>query len=419
MFSFTLGLRWPIVPLVVGLALPAMASQHEPFIVGELTPQEGDVLVLNAEESAELFDAVVEINSLGDDAFELVIESPPSFLDPLAAGWRLVAATDSPLSPLGSAEAQLVETGLLARLTAIETDDDHLLRLSLKAAELEEMVKEGTLTIIVVERVTSEYEDFPLARLQGDATPATGRWLPATFEERGWEPCPAEETAFEHEETLHFTPQASARIRFQATLAMKRQLSFEGGRLVEAQLEGRLCQGTEITPRFEEQITMEKTIWSRRRGPFYRMVGLVPIVFSVNARLDAMLGTSAQFTPRDPIRLHHDSAGGLRLQDGDWQPLPRPSHHQGPTLPSLAVDASIDASLALKPRLELLLYASGGPYLTADATTSASWQPGQRPRSDLSLTLLGGLTYRKGLWGDDWEHRALEPALYRWPEPKE
>lgn len=411
--SFPLSLRWLVAPMMIGFTLPGMANQDEPYIDGSLTPQD-DVLVLNADDSATLFDAVVSINSQGDDAFELIIESPPSFLAPLETGWRLVAATDAPVMPLGNAESKLVDSGLLAHLTALETDDD-LLRLSLKPAELEDVVEEGTLTVTAMEHITSEYGDFPIESLRGNILQAPGRWVPATFEDHGWRPCPAEEASYAQEKTLYFSPQASARLRFQATLALKRQLTFEGGRLVDAQLEGRLCQGTEITPRFAKQIEEEKTIWTRRRGPFYRLVGIIPIMFSVNARLDAMLGTSAQLTPRDPIRFQHDSAGALRLQDGEWQPLPRPSHHQAPELPSLALDTRIDASLTLTPRLELILCGSAGPYIAANAAVHANWQPGQQARGDLSLNLLGGLTYRQGLWGDNWVDKTLAPPLYRWP----
>lgn len=416
MSSFPFSMRWLTLPVMVGLAMPVMASEHEPFIDGNLTPQKSQVLVLKAKRSAELFDAVVDIESLGDEAFELVIESPPNFLDPLEPGWRLVAATDEPLLPLGRAESQLVESGLLVHVKALDNDDDGTLRLSLEPAELEDVVEDGTLTIIAVERVTSEEEDFPVERLLGHSTPPAGRWLPATFQEQGWEPCPSEATAYEHEKTLYFTPSASAQFQYQATLALKRQMTFEGGRLTEARLEGRLCQGTEITPRFEEQFNAEESIWSRQKGLFYRMVGWVPIMLAVNAKLDAVLATSASLTASDPIRLHHDSAGGLLLQDGDWELQQRPSRHQPLRLPSLMPDASLDASLALKPRLELILYGSGGPYLEASAATNATWQPDRQPRSDLSLTLVGGLTYRKGLWRDDWQDEPLEPPLYRWPD---
>lgn len=413
MSTFRSSMRWLSVLVMVGLAIPGLAS--EIFVDGNLTHQ-SRVLALDTHDSAKLFDAIVDIDSLGDDAFELVIESPPSFLEPLAAGWRLVAATDAPLHPLGRAEWQLVNSGLLGRLTALNSDDGGTLRLSLEPTELEDVVEDGTLTIIVVERVTSEADDFPVESLLGNAPPTTGRWLPAIFHERGWEPCPPEDTAFEQEKTLYFTPQASAKIRLQATLALKRQMTFEGGRLKEAQLEGRLCQGTEITPHFEEQYQRDEPVWTRQQGPFYRMVGWIPIMFSVNARLNAILTTSGRLTTSDPILLQHDSAGGLLLQNGEWQLQQRPSQHLDPQLPSLKLDTRLDASFAFKPRLELILYGRGGPYLEANATTSAVWQPDQQIRSDLSLILLGGLTYRNSLWSDDWEDEALEPALYRWPE---
>lgn len=414
--SFHHYIRWLAVPVIVGLAMPVMASEHELFIDGTLTPQESQVLVLKAEQAAELFDAVVDIETKDDEAFEMVIESPPSFLDPLEPGWRLVAATDEPLYPLGRAERQLVESGLLVHVKALDNDDDGTFRLSLEPAELEDVVEDGTLTIIVVERVTSEEDDFPVERLLGHAAPPAGRWLPATFQERGWQPCPPEDTAHEYEKTLYFKPSVSARIHYQAVLALKREMTFKGGRLTEAELEGRLCQSAEITPRFEERLKTEETIWSRQKGPYYRMVGWIPIMLAVSARLDAVLDTSAGLTTRDPIRLHHDSAGGLLLQDGDWQLQPQPSQHQPVRLPYLMPDATIDASLALEPRLELILYGSGGTYLKASTATNATWQPGRQPRSDLSLTLLGGLTYRKGLWRDVWQDEPLEPPLYRWSE---
>ncbi|WP_163575271.1 hypothetical protein [Halomonas faecis] len=413
--SFPFSRRWLTLPVMVGLAMPVMASEHEPFIDGNLTPQ-SRVLALNAEESAELFDTVVDIESLGDEAFELVIESPPSFLAPLEPGWRLVAATDEPLHPLGRAERQLVNSGLLTHVKALDSDDDGTLRLSLEPAELEDVIESGTLTIVAVERVSSEEEDFPVETLLGKAIPPAGRWLPAAFQERSWEPCPPDDTALAQEKTLYFTPSASARIHYQATLALKREMTFEGGRLTEAQLEGRLCQGAEITPRFEESFKEDKPIWTRQKGPYYRMVGWVPIMLTVNTRLDAVLESSARLTTSDPFRLHHDSAGGLRLQDGDWQLQQRPSSRQPLRLPSPMPEASLDASLALEPRLELILYGSGGPYLEASAATNATWQPGRQPRSDLSLTLTGGLAYRNGLWRDDWQDTRLEPPLYRWPD---
>ncbi|KPQ24669.1 MULTISPECIES: hypothetical protein [unclassified Halomonas] len=413
MSTFRFIMRFLTVPVMVGLASSGLA--RETFIDGNLTPQ-SRVLALDSHDSAKLFDTVDNIDSLGDDAFELVIKSPPSFLEPLAVGWRLVAATDAPLHPLGQAEGQLVDSGLLAHVAATDTDEDGTLRLSIESAELGDVVEDGTLTIIVVERVTSEEDDFPVESLLGKAPSATGRWLLTTFQDRSWEPCPPEDTSFEHEKTLYFTPQASAAIRLQATFALKRQMTFEGGRLKEAKLEGRMCQGTEITPSFEEKLQRDETIWLRQQGPFYRMVGWLPIMFTVNARLNALLSTSGRLSISEPIQLHYDSAGALQLQNGKWQPQPRHSQHQGPELPSLMLNSSLNASFALEPRLELILYGTGGPYLEANATTSAVWKPGQQIDSDLSLTLLGGLTYRNSLWSDDWRDEELKPALYLWPE---
>lgn len=400
------------VVLLVALSLSAPLAIAKSFSI-DVSEQKSwavkkhKVISLRDEEAKIFKDANIdrEYDETTGEEIGLTIgfDRKPKSLESVEKGWFIVAGItrnekDWRHRP-SSSERFIEEHGLLAKIIHIYEEDDRW-TIKLEHASLEEVIEEGKIYIRVYSEVVSGDDDF-------FGTEPEWRFVRTSAADRGIDTCDISDDALRFERQVPLGENSKAKITYAATMALNKELKFAGGRLVEAEFHAEICQDAKMHLEWNNPDNrLQGSLWKRSSRPKLFWVGWLPILVEARSSLGYSLEAESRFKMDPMFGLSSRVSSGVVLVDGQW--TPGKFEEKRELIPGKPA-SSIKVTSGLTPRLDLILYGTGGFFIEANAGASLFWNHGEKDvAGKLEPALFAGLSYRLKAGAARWKVRKIK-----------
>lgn len=180
---------------------------------------------------------------------------------------------------------------------------------------------------------------------------------------------------------------------------MKKKLKFRKGKLVSATLDAIICQEGATALHVENAIEgLGMTLWEKSSKPqVFWVGGWLPVVVQAKTSLDYNVTANAKFKSDPLFTGAFTVARRYEFKNGQEPYSDNIPNRNIPEmlLESGSVEGTVHVSSALIPKLEVVLYGVGGPFIKGSAMASADWHTNTGATQEkLDLSLGVGLSHR-------------------------